>query len=504
VDALTGAQAHGGTTADGPYAQTYRYDVWGNTTSFVHREWTGSPVTDNTPTTNNRRSSFSYNALGQVTIASDASHVYDAAAARTQLASLGSEYINGNYQPYYQASTSFSGDKRPAKQVTTTIISETATATETRYYLSSTVLGGKPVTELDGSGTWVKTHVYAEGMEVADASPGSTSSDPLRLGWHHTDPVTGHGAWSGRVAETGGSSQLDPLGNDVTSPPPDPIIFPEPRYVDPANSWPLEIAWGPSEFFLEAMADYVGRVNANYDRDRAEYFWSHGRRDLAIDIVSQNPNVGIDYRISGFGLSEPRSGTIFGGEAAGLLTGIDLALRSGALVGSGAAYTRYMVAGWKQSKLTSGQCAGIRELLRREQEHGTFKASKMSSIEFGGPTRLMSLQNEINGIVWTFEGYPLDIDWLLDLNATNPNAGNGPLGTQLGIKAITYTAGKTIWTITKAFNKQEMQNPIPWTEAAERNAVWYAEMNVKYSGIFTPGWLKKNCASPTEGGGVVR
>ena len=36
---LTGSEARGGTTADGPYKQTYGYDVWDNLTSRHNRFW---------------------------------------------------------------------------------------------------------------------------------------------------------------------------------------------------------------------------------------------------------------------------------------------------------------------------------------------------------------------------------------------------------------------------------------------------------------------------------
>jgi len=44
TQATTGNEANGGTTADGPYKQTFSYNVWTNTTSTTDRYWTESPV----------------------------------------------------------------------------------------------------------------------------------------------------------------------------------------------------------------------------------------------------------------------------------------------------------------------------------------------------------------------------------------------------------------------------------------------------------------------------
>jgi hypothetical protein len=80
------------------------------------------------------------------------------------------------------------------------------------------------------------------------------------------------------------------------------------------------------------MEEYAARVGAAQDRDLAEYFWEHGYRDRAIEILSQNPNVGIEYNAVGFGLAEPRTGSMFGAQAAGFLISLDNAISSGILV----------------------------------------------------------------------------------------------------------------------------------------------------------------------------
>src|SRR5438445_2884591 len=114
-EALTGNESHGGTTADGPYKQTYSYDVWGNTSTYIHREWSGSTITENSSNANNRNVYLGYNASGQIVSSQDGFQTYDAAGNAVGFGSH--EYSTGWYAPSYETSTTFSGDKQPVKQV---------------------------------------------------------------------------------------------------------------------------------------------------------------------------------------------------------------------------------------------------------------------------------------------------------------------------------------------------------------------------------------------------
>src|SRR5262249_43490805 len=64
VNALTGNEAHGGTTADGPFKQTYGYDVWENTTSLTGRMWTQPIVNGGANYPNNRHQYWGYDNQG--------------------------------------------------------------------------------------------------------------------------------------------------------------------------------------------------------------------------------------------------------------------------------------------------------------------------------------------------------------------------------------------------------------------------------------------------------
>src|SRR5207253_7256820 len=95
--------------------------------------------------------------------------------------------------------------------------------------------------------------------------------------------------------------EIDPLGDDVTTPPP-----PTPRVPPVFRSiWPVEATWGPSEEFLRANAAWGAKMDfdalQNYAQgeqpNRAGWEW----------ILHKNPNLGLNI---------PGHGTLFGEEAA--------------------------------------------------------------------------------------------------------------------------------------------------------------------------------------------
>ena len=112
--------------------------------------------------------------------------------------------------------------------------------------------------------------------------------------------------------------------------PPDPNVYEQPLYLDPTSvfSSPIENrshAWAWEGDI--AMADWGDRIQNTRDTIRAEHYWATGRCGLAIEIISQNPNVGIEFRAG-----REFSGTIFGSQAAGFLTGLDRAIQAGSLI----------------------------------------------------------------------------------------------------------------------------------------------------------------------------
>lgn len=68
--------------------------------------------------------------------------------------------------------------------------------------------------------------------------------------------------------------QLDPLGADVTWPPPEPLPFEEPSYLNPNKDyfWPLEYQWNDITLVVEtrsqrdlAISDWEQRLQNTWD-----------------------------------------------------------------------------------------------------------------------------------------------------------------------------------------------------------------------------------------------
>jgi RHS repeat-associated protein len=156
-------------------------------------------------------------------------------------------------------------------------------------------------------------------------------------------------------------------------------------------------------------------------------------------------------------------------------------------------------------KPTKDQCAGIRELLKREKEHGTVKASEMSSITFGSDP-IQSLNNAFGDI--PYDGGSLDIDWLLDIYATAPDVRTryytpqgkayewGTRGLEGG---LLYTVGKIANVLGKYANLAltgeglGVTYPFPFQDPGERKALGFFAERKSYPSIFTDEWMKANC-----------
>lgn len=328
ANALTGSEARGGTTVDGPYRQSYAYDVWENTTSRTYRGgWAQSTQTETVSYPNNRHESWGYDNAGNVAGTSDANFVYDAAGRQN---SFVSHALVSNNQPMLEVAQTFDGNAAPARKTETTRTEDQTIheATATTYYLRSTPLGGKVVAELDQTGYKRKGYIYAGGMQIAQQdifNPGYGS----QVTWETTSPATGS-VYLSDSAHYVVRKELDPLGADVNTPSgPAPV---EPPFYNPKfDQMPIQIEAAPSSDY-GVPSWYLNMVNKDFDRHMAETYWQHGFRDMAQQIVAQNPNIGIQYQVSGFGLDGAKSGTIWGEQAAAFLNGLSNALDHGRLV----------------------------------------------------------------------------------------------------------------------------------------------------------------------------
>jgi YD repeat-containing protein len=337
-EARTGSEARGGNTQDGPFKQSYSYDVWENTTSRTDRAWTNS-ATQSAGFTNNRHPNFSYDNEGNLLGSFDASYGYDAGGR--QNAFMANVFIGGgppsySLQSVLEVSQTFDGDSAPAKKTTVNRWEELVVEeiqireyTATIYYLRSTALGGQVVAELDETGYKRRGYVLAGGMRLATQNIGNPGYGS-HVSWTSTSPATG----SEYMPDVSllGRKELDPLGNDVTQPP-EPTIVPEPVFYNPKfDQMPLLLEGGPSEEYQRANADWARLVGATFqaihDREQAETLWQSGKRSEAMAILMKNPNVGIEYRAI-YKNEVIRSGSYFGKAAADFLNGINIAVSKG-------------------------------------------------------------------------------------------------------------------------------------------------------------------------------
>ena len=187
TQAFTGKDARGDNGEDGPYKQTYAYDVWDNMTSRNNRFWTQPDDLFTGTYANDRNSSWTYNASGQVT-QDMLHHVYNSAGQQTTTNDLiGLMSIDQGYD----------GDGQQGVRVENR---QSLTLPITTYYMRSSVLGGQIVTEIITtgfrSGTH-NTHIYVNGTELAlydswlNVIIGRLSNPVTGGGWQEVDPLGG-------------------------------------------------------------------------------------------------------------------------------------------------------------------------------------------------------------------------------------------------------------------------------------------------------------------------
>ena len=199
----TGAQArvHVGlaTTgaADGPYAQTYTYDVRGN--MMTRQGWGGSFGQTSIDQTLN------YDAGNRLTVnpATGTAMTYDAAGHLTADGQETFQY-NAEGQQTYASGTGlqqfYDGDRLREKKIENSVVT---------YYLRSSLLGEQVVAEVNGDGSWRRGYVYAGGELIATQANGVT--------YVHEDPVTK----SQRYTDQAGAlvttmvGDLDPWGGET-------------------------------------------------------------------------------------------------------------------------------------------------------------------------------------------------------------------------------------------------------------------------------------------------
>jgi len=300
ANALTGSEARGGSTLDGPYRQSYAYDVWENTTSRTYRVgWAQNTRTETVSYTNNQHQFWGYDNAGNVTGTLDANFDYDAAGRQN---SFVSRALVSNNQSMLEVAQTFDGNSAPARKIETSRseqeiggqpqVQQTSTIT---YYLRSTALGGKVVAELDQTGYKRKGYIYAGGMQIATQDIWNPGYDG-QVTWETTSPATGS-IYLSDSAHNVIRKELDPLGADVnTASEPAPV---EPPFYNPKfDQMPIQYEGGPSDEYLQANADWDATIAFTQENIRqandAESKWQNGDRSGAEAILNNNPNIGIE------------------------------------------------------------------------------------------------------------------------------------------------------------------------------------------------------------------
>jgi YD repeat-containing protein len=201
-EALSGAEARGEpATTNRPYKQTYGYDAFNHITARTTKIWWTSDNTITDSYVNNRHvpqgTQWQYDADGRVLTDSPGLNIYDAAGRNIHLETYG----------FGSAAFGLDGDGQQVKSEETTWNEDLQSdVTETKYYLRSSVLGGRVLTEFWDGISYTRTFVYASAAVLAWQwrSYGSQFVD-----WEHKDP-------SGASVRLGSSGQeLDPLGSDA-------------------------------------------------------------------------------------------------------------------------------------------------------------------------------------------------------------------------------------------------------------------------------------------------
>jgi hypothetical protein len=205
---LTGDEARGGSNPDGPYKETYQYDVWDHMTNRVDRIWSRPVDSLDTTYVNNRNQLwyYTYDADGNPT--SDGS--FDASGRKSSYGTsrfyipFGSFNPNPTWNSAVDTNT-YDGDGLLVKQ-----LEAIGTDHFDSYWIRSTVLGGAVIlwTEVatnsyyapGWSNTIRLSSIYAAGDKIAHSTDGNVTFD-------HAEPLTGRRS----------GVEADPLGQEVGS-----------------------------------------------------------------------------------------------------------------------------------------------------------------------------------------------------------------------------------------------------------------------------------------------
>jgi len=182
-------------TQTGPYRQSYQHDPFGNMTQRDNRFWSQTD-TLSAGYTNHRRQGFFYDATGNLLADADLVYAYDAVGRNVSI-------FNGAANNR-TISVAHDGDGSVVKRSEI----QQNTLTSLTYYIRSSVLEGKVITEVSQSGQKQKGYVFAGGELLA-------SQQNNQVTWRHENPLTGSSGTSGTEGWFSPESEPDPMGVNV-------------------------------------------------------------------------------------------------------------------------------------------------------------------------------------------------------------------------------------------------------------------------------------------------
>lgn len=248
--ALSGAEARGlAATDERPYNQTYQYNVWGNATNHTSLQWS-SDFSDSATYAENRRNGWNYDASGNWL--DDGSNAlqrkYDAAGRMVKI-----EHPAFPNNP--KRTDDYDGDGQRLRSGYHTVQPEYSTPLEYTYYLRSSVLGGKIVTEIGGNGQKAMGYVYYSSGELIAVQKLATPQDVAAyIVWQHNDPADLSVRASASTSSAFGyilnryNAELDPVGaNASLEDPGPPELYQPPDENSPAFPYfgnPTNLSFG--------------------------------------------------------------------------------------------------------------------------------------------------------------------------------------------------------------------------------------------------------------------
>jgi YD repeat-containing protein len=209
----------------GPYRHVHQYDVWNNLLSRTGRYWNDTSNFTTTYNERNQREGWTYDAGGNLLNDKINQYIYDATGRNVSAGGVTQDF-DGQGQ----------------------VIKHTDLDQRVTYYLHSTPLGGKVLTELFGTpggsapvGAKSRGYVYAEGVVVAKQRKGQVDYTQSLVEWQHQDEVTGSLGVSDSDGIFAVQQEPDPMGVNVG------LSAPAPSFGGVTNLLPRSD--GEDEFF---------------------------------------------------------------------------------------------------------------------------------------------------------------------------------------------------------------------------------------------------------------